>query len=403
LAHKEPSEDLEHAWEDVKAMFNGGSRKRLSPGQSPVADINDNNIEIKRPRLDVPQYPRQQPYPYPMFAAVGTNPYRLFGNMFPRPSHPAFPFMSMDQTTLTTDRKVNQDMMRGKAVQNPYSFLWGKGLDSLPGDSEKIYANQMNDEVFRERTFDAMRNNVWHSEYLTKEESSSPPTVNSTSSPGLSGDPIYSSAFTPVKRDLELHRKNRKNKPRKGMKIGAIADSILQRNMLASANQPKSDDDNVDIDVSDEEIGNTRDYFRQDIFAKAKKAEFASDFELNNDKAQNVEHIVDFELNNDQAKKVDFANDIESEFAKTKKNTDDLEDKAIGEGLANSDFVPKRDHVGGFFPKNNENFHGESGHLQPPNAEPEIEHDDVSEDTSLGYKEVEDMKVGFLIISSRND
>ncbi|XP_061743103.1 SKI family transcriptional corepressor 1 homolog-B-like isoform X1 [Nerophis ophidion] len=34
LTEKKPSEDINHAWEDVKAMFNGGSRKRTLPVQA---------------------------------------------------------------------------------------------------------------------------------------------------------------------------------------------------------------------------------------------------------------------------------------------------------------------------------------------------------------------------------
>lgn len=36
LTEKKPSEDINHAWEDVKAMFNGGSRKRTLPMASPM-------------------------------------------------------------------------------------------------------------------------------------------------------------------------------------------------------------------------------------------------------------------------------------------------------------------------------------------------------------------------------
>ncbi|XP_064620595.1 SKI family transcriptional corepressor 1 homolog-B-like [Lineus longissimus] len=389
LSDKEASDDLEHAWEDVKAMFNGGSRKRLmsSPGQSPVADINDNSIEIKRPRMDVPQFPRQQPqpYPYPMFAAVGTNPYRLFGNILPRPSHPAFPFMQMDQTALPPERKVNQEMMHAKAVQNPYSFLWGKGLDNMAVDSEKMYVSKINDELIRERNFEAMRNNLWHPQYSTKEESPSPPAVNSTANPGQSGVSIYSSAFTPVKRDIDLERKNRKSKPRKGMKIGAIADSILQRNMLASANQPNSDDDNVDIDVSDDEIGSARDYFHQDLFTKAKKAEIAEDFELNNEKGK----IADFE------------NDFET--------IDDVKHKDMGTGLINSDFVimgsSKHDEIAERVVKGPGAQLGVDCHLQPGELIGDGGKDGLvsTEDTSRRSSEIPVKKVPSTVEIEAND
>ncbi|XP_055010782.1 SKI family transcriptional corepressor 1 homolog-B-like [Boleophthalmus pectinirostris] len=50
LTDKKPADDISHAWEDVKAMFNGGSRKRTLP-PSPMKTHVSSSVE---PRAEVP-------------------------------------------------------------------------------------------------------------------------------------------------------------------------------------------------------------------------------------------------------------------------------------------------------------------------------------------------------------
>ncbi|XP_035667791.1 SKI family transcriptional corepressor 1-like isoform X1 [Branchiostoma floridae] len=60
LAAEKPSEDLVFAWEDVKAMFNGGNRKRVSSSHSP------HNVEAaKKRRLEQESHLAELPHPSP--------------------------------------------------------------------------------------------------------------------------------------------------------------------------------------------------------------------------------------------------------------------------------------------------------------------------------------------------
>ncbi|XP_019620472.1 PREDICTED: SKI family transcriptional corepressor 1 homolog-B-like [Branchiostoma belcheri] len=60
LAADKPSEDLVFAWEDVKAMFNGGNRKRVSSSHSP------HNVEAaKKRRLEQESHMGELPHPSP--------------------------------------------------------------------------------------------------------------------------------------------------------------------------------------------------------------------------------------------------------------------------------------------------------------------------------------------------
>ena len=72
------TEDIIHAWEDVKAMFNGGSRKRvLSSSGSGFSSPSTSNSEPKKPKLHLddagiskPSFQGQYPN-YPMFTVPG--------------------------------------------------------------------------------------------------------------------------------------------------------------------------------------------------------------------------------------------------------------------------------------------------------------------------------------------
>ena len=72
------SEDIMHAWEDVKAMFNGGSRKRMVSGSSAFRQSPSASSEPKKPKLHLESsgisskssFPSQYPN-YPMFSVPG--------------------------------------------------------------------------------------------------------------------------------------------------------------------------------------------------------------------------------------------------------------------------------------------------------------------------------------------
>lgn len=65
-----PPDEVTHAWEDVKAMFNGGTRKRLLSSSSSSSSSSSNPAKRARmspsqlsPPLPVPSHPRVPPFP----------------------------------------------------------------------------------------------------------------------------------------------------------------------------------------------------------------------------------------------------------------------------------------------------------------------------------------------------
>ncbi|CAH1796215.1 unnamed protein product [Owenia fusiformis] len=145
----DPSDEMEHAWEDVKAMFNGGSRKRLI---SSNANSKTNNINVrpgnpqesqKRQRLDIDTTTglaaaATMSYPYPM-VPVTSNPMQPFAGLVPRAAHPAFPF-STDGHNLSPDSAAKfslSDMWKGKGMPHPYyhpfGMLWANNMGLAQG------------------------------------------------------------------------------------------------------------------------------------------------------------------------------------------------------------------------------------------------------------------------------
>lgn len=68
-----PSEDITHAWEDVKAMFNGGTRKRLlqtsihsKSKQAKIDPEPNQNNPLSTPLMPAPRLPNFQDIPIPI-------------------------------------------------------------------------------------------------------------------------------------------------------------------------------------------------------------------------------------------------------------------------------------------------------------------------------------------------
>lgn len=66
-----PSDEVVHAWEDVKAMFNGGTRKRLLQNASGPKVIKQLKIDLSNntrthPLVPAPQVPSIQDIPIPL-------------------------------------------------------------------------------------------------------------------------------------------------------------------------------------------------------------------------------------------------------------------------------------------------------------------------------------------------
>ncbi len=165
LDYEDEPQDLVHAWEDVKAMFNGGSRKRLtgsiSPGQGKTSSRGDMEVQ-KRPRMEFPgetstlsKFPRL-PYPYPVIPppVPGTSVQNTCPTSFiPRVPHPAFPFSgqspAVEQPHFQQDptKMVPNiaDFWKTKGMNpyyNPLGLLWAKNF-GLYGDAAIQYGNAM--------------------------------------------------------------------------------------------------------------------------------------------------------------------------------------------------------------------------------------------------------------------
>ena len=162
LDYEDVPTELEHAWEDVKAMFNGGSRKRLMGSSSPGAEKANTRADMsvpKRPRMDFPtetpnmvKFPRL-PYPYPVIPPVAANtiPNACPTGFIPRVPHPAFPFPNQgtaaeqphfpqDPTKLAPNFA---DFWKTKGVNpyyNPLGILWAKNF-GLYGDAAMQYGS----------------------------------------------------------------------------------------------------------------------------------------------------------------------------------------------------------------------------------------------------------------------
>ena len=162
LDYENEQQELEHAWEDVKAMFNGGSRKRMMGSSSPGSDKSQNRSDMgipKRQRIDFPGEPTSMakfprlPYPYPVIPPVpGTSvPNACHTGFIPRVPHPAFPFSTQgspaEQSHFQQDpAKIAPnfaDFWKTKGVNpyyNPLGLLWAKNF-GLYGDAAMQYGN----------------------------------------------------------------------------------------------------------------------------------------------------------------------------------------------------------------------------------------------------------------------
>ena len=146
LTDPAPSDDMMHAWEDVKAMFNGGSRKRVMASSAHSFTKNQDQNHVKRAKTTTPvsteshqvDHPQPQPkhsvmpsgfhrfpgpYPFPIFGApkVTSKPFPILGQHFPGseklPPHMHPPRPPSQFPVPNTD-----------AVYPSYEMIWAKHL-----------------------------------------------------------------------------------------------------------------------------------------------------------------------------------------------------------------------------------------------------------------------------------
>ncbi|KAK3583570.1 hypothetical protein CHS0354_026162 [Potamilus streckersoni] len=129
LASGHDHDELAHAWEDVKAMFNGGSRKRMS---GPVSKTISNGSDIKKPKMNnmetmsvsKPRYPN--PFPsYSLFSVPGKSyPYAPIST----PNHLGFNFIGKEANCMDNSKAMNFANSHWRAQSDifipSYDMLW---------------------------------------------------------------------------------------------------------------------------------------------------------------------------------------------------------------------------------------------------------------------------------------
>ena len=186
LNYDSPSEELVHVWEDVKAMFNGGSRKRLVTSSSPGSGHGSSGSKAshggsgrsggsgdhgKRPRMSsvvdagpnavMGKMATGLPYPYPVMPLSATNSActnmaaaAAAGAYMSRAPHPAFPFPapadpSVFPTAAIDATKAAQnnmaDFWKTKTAAaapyvHPFNYFWAKNL-AMYNDNSAPYRN----------------------------------------------------------------------------------------------------------------------------------------------------------------------------------------------------------------------------------------------------------------------
>lgn len=154
LTEAEPDDDLLHAWEDVKAMFNGGTRKRVMSlaTSSTTTKVSVSSSEITTPvkkmRSEAPQpQPVRTPgpnYSYPVFPV----PNKVM-TVKSVPPHPAFsmPFQfegnlgkSMDLPPAPTPMAENSGKVwtSPDSYYPPYEMIWAKHLGLTAPESSFV-------------------------------------------------------------------------------------------------------------------------------------------------------------------------------------------------------------------------------------------------------------------------
>lgn len=162
------NEDLCHAWEDVKAMFNGGSRKRLmsnthshsnKPGR---VDLHLN----KRPRLSDDHCSPMGKIPpvnftYPMFPQTNnlnsilpcSPPYRNFP-FLPQHDSPAnlVEGVNPHKVNLAEMWKSNMNKNHPSPYYNPFGFLWAKNWGIYPPTDTSMYRVKTDPTLMNQKT-----------------------------------------------------------------------------------------------------------------------------------------------------------------------------------------------------------------------------------------------------------
>ncbi len=196
------SQDLLHAWEDVKAMFNGGSRKRVlsyhssihshsgSSSHKSTNSSSSSNIP-KRPKMDsenadsnVLSPGSQHVYPgqYPVFPVP--NKVMPVKSM---PTHPAFslpfgydkPAMSPEIQNSVKPNMVTTWSAVPETYYPPYEMIWAKHLGLTSAESNFVpHPGMPNQKLSPRESMDHSMHGNSHNEGLAYDENRRPMTDN---------------------------------------------------------------------------------------------------------------------------------------------------------------------------------------------------------------------------------
>lgn len=172
LDYPEPSEELNHAWEDVKAMFNGGSRKRLASPSKGVGSTEATRAEeetrkrqcgidgkisgyspaTKSGPLCLP-YPRMLPLAAPPSAPLQTSYNVPRPSATPSTAYPPLPMLAMPPTPYYDTVKMHMmELWKAKAAAASQSLgmFWNKGL-GFPASVPFLYRGPMESQTSQQQ------------------------------------------------------------------------------------------------------------------------------------------------------------------------------------------------------------------------------------------------------------
>nr|XP_033479126.1 SKI family transcriptional corepressor 1a isoform X3 [Epinephelus lanceolatus] len=301
LTDKKQSEDIHHAWEDVKAMFNGGSRKRTLPmngsgmsssmksqASSSLAQTSSPEIPQKTLRCDEDQgnnnlslasgartYP-VIPVPSKNFGMLQKIPPPLF------PHHPyGFPSYGLCQKKSDGVPDANKTNVSGvfwpgakDALYPAFPMFWptagGLPMPPYPGSPPKPLPElpgvrqaelDLSDQSDRGANTPKDTNHHPHHQQDGGERCSSSQSSSTRNDEDKSGDETpqrkisYISAFRPVVKDAETIAKLYGNRDSYGVRPGYLSPDFISESSSYRSISPDrdsvvdDDDDDPDVDV----------------------------------------------------------------------------------------------------------------------------------------------------------
>lgn len=298
LTEKKPSEDINHAWEDVKAMFNGGSRKRTLPlsgsgmsspmkPQAPSSLARTSSPEVPRKTLRCEEDPGNNnlgltngarsypviPVPSKRFGLLQKIPPPLF------PHHPyGFPSYGLCQKKSDGVAEANKANVPGvfwpgskDTLYPAFPVFWpaagGLPIPPYPGSPPKlppelpgIRQGELDYSDQSDRGTNTPKDALHHPHHQQEGGERCPSSQSSTrNDEDKSGDETpqrkmsYISAFRPVVKDAESIAKLYGSRDSYGARPGYMSPDFISESSSYRSISPdrdsEVDDDDPDVDV----------------------------------------------------------------------------------------------------------------------------------------------------------